>query len=118
VSSSFHTFLNFLILYLKAKYYDFRKYHTAKKRNIPIVTPRWIEECMAYWKKVDKSKFVLQLTTEYEYAMNKGLSHMNRLSRDDLSRMQDEVDEELAGMTSEEDDDNDLDEPEKKKQKV
>jgi hypothetical protein len=71
---------------------------------------------MAYWKKVDKSKYTLQITTEYEYAMNTGLSHMDRLSKDDLMEMQNEVDRELAELSSSSSEEDDI-EPSSKKKK-
>jgi hypothetical protein len=101
-------FMLFVIILL------FRKYHAAKKRNIPIVTTQWIEECIAYWRKIDKAKFTLQITNEYDSTLASALSHMGRLKKDDLDEMQGEVDRELAELSSGSDSDEDLPPAEKK----
>ncbi|KAI6191124.1 RNA polymerase II subunit A C-terminal domain phosphatase [Aphelenchoides bicaudatus] len=94
------------------------KYHMAKRRNIPIVTIYWIEECLAYWRKVDKEKFTLQATAEYDSTLSNTLSHMDRLTKTDLNDMQDEVDRELAELSSSSDEEETNLEPLIKKQKI
>lgn len=78
------------------------------------MTTQWIEECIAYWRKVDKEKFTLQITTEYDSTLNNAFSHMDRLTKSDLNDMQEEVDAELAELSSSSEED----QPEEKKQKV
>jgi DNA-directed RNA polymerase alpha subunit len=81
------------------------------------VTTQWIEECIAYWRKVDKEKFTLQITTEYDATLSNAFSHMERLAKNDLNDMQEEVDRELAELSSSSESEEDS-QPHEKKQKV
>jgi len=83
------------------------KYNYAKSHGIPIVNHKWVEECMAYWKKADKTKFALQITTEYKQTMTSAFSHMDSLSKSALIEMNDEVDKELAEFDSGDESDED-----------
>ena len=82
-----------------------RKYRAARKRRIPIVKPLWIEECLAYWRNVDKAAFCVEVPNEYDQSIGRELSKMPTFAKNELKSMADEVAAELDDLQSASSDD-------------
>lgn len=94
----------------------FRKYLDAKKRNLPIVNERWVEDSAVNWKNMAKEKYFereikvksvpCRLPQE-----SKEMAEDPILKRDDIALMDAEVDAEMEGLDDEEEDEPEEDNP-------
>ncbi|KAI6210893.1 RNA polymerase II subunit A C-terminal domain phosphatase [Aphelenchoides besseyi] len=83
------------------------KYRAARKHKIPVVKPDWVEDCLAYWKKVDKKPFILYVPTDYDQQIGSELANMPTIAKGELKFMEDEVAAELGNLSSSDEEDDD-----------